>query len=142
MSKRGPIFTIHLERYFLIEIIIHLQFMLLKIQLLIHIIFIINGLSTLVSGLSKSSIFRKIGGVSISAMSPVQVTCLIENNLNEVVTYKPGAESAPGNYSMDILNVAMFRLKIEKTGDGDIGDSAIVSLKVNSAAINYHDAFT
>ena len=75
-------------------------------------------------------------------MSPVQVTCLIENNLNEVVTYKPGAESAPGNYSMDILNVAMFRLKIEKSGDGDIGDSAIVSLKVNSAAINYHDVFT
>ena len=89
-----------------------------------------------------SLIFRKIGDVSISAMSPVQVTCLIENNLNEVVTYKPGAESAPGNYSMNTLNVAMFRLKIEKTGDGDIGDSAIVSLKVNSAAINYHDAFT
>ena len=53
MSKRGPIFTIHLERYFLIEIIIHLQFMLHRIQLLIHIIFIINGLSTLMSALSK-----------------------------------------------------------------------------------------
>ena len=35
-----------------------------------------------------------------------------------------------------------WKLKIEKTGDGDIGDSAIVSLKVNSAAINYHDVFT
>ena len=77
-------------------------------------------------------------------MSPVQVTCLIENNLNEVVTYKPVAESAPADYSMDILNKAFipWKLKIEKSGDGDIGDSAIVSLKVNSAAINYHDVFT
>ena len=77
-------------------------------------------------------------------MSPVQVTCLIENNLNEVVTYKPVVESAPANYLMDTLNKAWipWKLKIEKTGDGDIGDSAIVSLKVNSAAINYHDVFT
>ena len=77
-------------------------------------------------------------------MSPVQVTCLIENNLNEVVTYKPVAESAPADYSMDTLNKAFipWKLKIEKSGDGDIGDSAIVSLKVNSAAIDYHDVFT
>ena len=49
---------------------------------------------------------------------------------------------APGNYSTDILNVAMFRLKIDKSGRGNIGDSAIVRLDINSAAINYHDAFT
>ena len=43
---------------------------------------------------------------------------------------------------MDFLSVDMFSLKINKIGDGDIGDSAIVSLDINSAAINYHDAFT
>ena len=98
-------------------------------------------------------------------MSPVQVTCLIEQHLEEVVTYTPdGAigeftsilpvyfrltSDGPiwyvlgaANYSMDFLSVDMFSLKINKIGDGDIGDSAIVSLDINSAAINYHDAFT
>ena len=40
----------------------------------------------------KQAIFRKIGGVTISSMSPVQVTCLIEQHLEETAKIEPGGE--------------------------------------------------
>ena len=101
-------------------------------------------------------------------MSPVQVTCLIEQHLEETAQNAPGGEPgkfkitsgqlpvyfrrtsgviktlilASGNYSMDFLDVEMFRLKIDTQGRGDIGDTAIVGLDIYSAAIDYHDVFT
>ena len=73
-----------------------------------------------------------------SKLLPVNFRC----TFGELPVYIKTLILASGNYSMDFLDVEMFRLKIDTQGRGDIGDTAIVGLDIYSAAINYHDVFT